>query len=303
MSNLFFNPYKQFTGLFIPDWLLNLDCSMSSKFIYGTMAYYAGDKGIYNHGHDTIANKIGASEKTVRRGLQELIELHLIFRQQVGLNQNNRYYFIYRPQIMGINVTTDFGLDKLSDQERTHLIEAVKLSGQEWSELSGPSYSKEILDTSTTSSTEDLIQINEDPRKVIDHWEQTLSTKSEHSDTKRMQYIIKAVHDIGVEKLKKAISNRSKTEFYINNPKPRLRTKPYNLLGWPETIENALGRNRKVQNNQNLPKRGTANHPESTPSNISNFQFELSKSDPEQISKFLSTPHPLNKKLLKFYES
>src|SRR5690625_7620351 len=109
MTNLFFNPYKQFTGLFIPDWLLILDCSMSSKFIYGTMAYYAGDKGIYNHGHDTIANKIGASEKTVRRGLQELIELHLIFRQQVGLNQNNRYYFIYRPQIMGINVTTDFG--------------------------------------------------------------------------------------------------------------------------------------------------------------------------------------------------
>src|SRR5690625_6591580 len=149
MSNLFFNPYKQFTGLFIPDWLLNLDCSMSSKFIYSTLVYYAGDKGIYNHGHDTIANKIGASEKTVRRGLQELIELHLIFRQKVGLNQNNRYYFIYRPQIMGINIHTDFGLDKLFAHERTHLIDAVKLFCQYCSELSGPHYRHETIDSNT----------------------------------------------------------------------------------------------------------------------------------------------------------
>ena len=131
-----FNPYKQFTGSFIPSWLLErAEISPGAKLIYARLALHAGEEGDRAFpGIVTLAQEIGlpwteakelsdgsiraADSRSVRAYLKELVEKGLIECVQRGFNKPNRYYFLRHDWMEdGLNQ----GSAKFADPDRQDL--------------------------------------------------------------------------------------------------------------------------------------------------------------------------------------
>jgi hypothetical protein len=95
-----FNPYRQFTGIFIPEGLCRrTDIRPTSKLIYGRLARFAGADGWCYPSVETLAAEVGIELRQARRGLQELETAGLIVRDfQPG--QTTRYRFTGRDQLV-----------------------------------------------------------------------------------------------------------------------------------------------------------------------------------------------------------
>lgn len=97
---VYFNPYKQFTGIWIPDWLLQSDiCSIQAKITYAVLCKHSGENGHCYPSQQLIANQTGVSDRQVRNYIQELKECGLIEVVRSGLKKTNRYYFLEHPII------------------------------------------------------------------------------------------------------------------------------------------------------------------------------------------------------------
>lgn len=96
--NKYINPFNLFVGAFIPNWLLARDeVSAGAKLCYARLAQFAGKDGECYPSQITLATEIGAGERQIRRYINELEEQRLIDSVQVGLNQTNRYRFLWHP--------------------------------------------------------------------------------------------------------------------------------------------------------------------------------------------------------------
>lgn len=74
-----FNPYKLFTGAFIPEWLMSLkNLSASDKLVWAYLAKCAGQKGFCWPEQKKIAERCGMSERTVVTSIGKLSELNFI---------------------------------------------------------------------------------------------------------------------------------------------------------------------------------------------------------------------------------
>jgi len=92
----YINPYNLFVGSFIPNWLLKrVEVSQGAKLCYARLSQFAGKDGDCFPSQPTLAVEIGAGERQIRRYISELEELKLIESVQVGLNQPNRYRFLW----------------------------------------------------------------------------------------------------------------------------------------------------------------------------------------------------------------
>ena len=92
----YINPYNLFVGSFIPNWLLRrTEISPGAKLCYARLSQFAGRDGECFPAQVTLAAEIGAGERQLRRYLSELEEWGLIEIVQVGLNQPNRYRFLW----------------------------------------------------------------------------------------------------------------------------------------------------------------------------------------------------------------
>jgi hypothetical protein len=90
-----YNPYRQYTGSFIPNWLLErTEVSSHAKLVFARLAQYAGKGGESFPHQKTLAGEIGLNDKTMRRGLSELIEAKVIESQQNGMGKPNSYFFL-----------------------------------------------------------------------------------------------------------------------------------------------------------------------------------------------------------------
>lgn len=70
-----FNPYRTFTGIFIPDGLCrSRDVPNGSKIVYGRLARYAGESGEAFPSVRTMADEIGMSERQCWRYLAKLVQ-------------------------------------------------------------------------------------------------------------------------------------------------------------------------------------------------------------------------------------
>lgn len=111
MTSRRINPFKLFTGSFIPNWLLKRkEISPGAKLVYARLCQYAGADGFCYPGQKSIAVEVGlASEEEVkehkefqcrqgrqiRRFLKELEANRLIEVERVGKKCSNRYYFLW----------------------------------------------------------------------------------------------------------------------------------------------------------------------------------------------------------------
>ena len=94
MSELF-NPYKQFLGFVVPNWLARrTKISHGAKLCYGRLVQYNGRDGRCNPRESVLASELGVSERQCRRLLAQLQRCGLIAIRQRGLRLSNSYSFL-----------------------------------------------------------------------------------------------------------------------------------------------------------------------------------------------------------------
>ena len=96
-----FNPYKEFTGIWTPNWLMERkEISAKAKLVYGRLCQYAGPNGKCYPRRETIARVCGLSIRKVDRAIKELKKEKLIAVERQGFNKPNSYYFLIHPWII-----------------------------------------------------------------------------------------------------------------------------------------------------------------------------------------------------------
>jgi hypothetical protein len=97
----FFNPYKLFYGILIPNCISRLTTITSSaKMIWGRLAQYASENGKCYPKQETLANELGLSLSTILRGLKELEDNKFIVivipkGKDRLLHRNHQYGFLW----------------------------------------------------------------------------------------------------------------------------------------------------------------------------------------------------------------
>ncbi len=160
----YINPYNLFVGSFIPNWLLRRsEISPGAKLCYARLAQFAGKDGDCFPSQGTLASKIGAGERQIRRYITELEEQGLIDSVQIGLNQPNQYRFLWHPwmeQEKAVIKEPSGKSGKGKDRaDRTHMTtpDRTDPSRQERS----PTSAKENHLRNSKTTTEDVV-VNED---------------------------------------------------------------------------------------------------------------------------------------------
>jgi hypothetical protein len=102
-----FNPYKMFTGIFIPEPLVRRpDVSLGAKVCYGRLYRYGGQNGNCYPAVPTLAAEIGLGKRQVQIYLSELEALKLIRRvPQTG--KPNRVEFLWHSIFVDSTPMTD----------------------------------------------------------------------------------------------------------------------------------------------------------------------------------------------------
>jgi len=91
-----FNPYRMFTGAFIPNWLLRRDeLSLGAKVVYARLAQFAGDDGRAYPTVERLSAEVGTSARQVQRYLAELVANKLIERHgNYAEGKGDDFYFL-----------------------------------------------------------------------------------------------------------------------------------------------------------------------------------------------------------------
>ena len=96
-----FNPYKIFTGSFIPNILMKYrGLSGGAKLVWARLAQFSGEKGVCFPAIDTIADEVGIEKRQCIRYLSELEKFNFIeIIRPEGENKlkhlTNKYYFLW----------------------------------------------------------------------------------------------------------------------------------------------------------------------------------------------------------------
>lgn len=90
-----FNPFRQFSGAFIAEWLLRrTEVSNGAKICYARLVQFAGRNGCAWPGQQELAACIGVTDRTARDYVKELERHGLIDTEQRGLQRSNVYFFL-----------------------------------------------------------------------------------------------------------------------------------------------------------------------------------------------------------------
>jgi len=147
-----FNPYRMFTGLFIPEGLARASCvSAGAKMAWGRLARYAGEDGLCFPTVKTLGGEIGVGERQAQKYLAELEKACLIRRVERFANRaqtSNTFEFLWHEIFeRGVNDRSGEGVNddsprgvndrspKESQTKESHLEESqpsrLRLSGHE----------------------------------------------------------------------------------------------------------------------------------------------------------------------------
>ena len=89
------NPYRLWTGAYIPNWLLSQsEVSHGAKIIYARLSQYTEQTGYAQPTREVLAAEVGTSLRQLDRYLSELVRHKLIEIEQVGKKKPNKYWFL-----------------------------------------------------------------------------------------------------------------------------------------------------------------------------------------------------------------
>jgi Helix-turn-helix domain len=102
------NPYRLFTGSFLPTWLLERrELSPGAKLVYARLARYAGKRGVAYPRQLTLAREVGLGVRQVKRHIAELRRCELVAVALSGRGKPARYYFLGHLWITGGEVARE----------------------------------------------------------------------------------------------------------------------------------------------------------------------------------------------------
>lgn len=116
-----FNPFKLFTGIFVPEGLVKLNTlSPGAKVTYGRLCRYAGQNGNCFPSVGTLASETGVGERQAQRYLAELERHRLIERinrfDEKG-QTSNAFHFLWHPAFeSGVTDTSPGGVTDTSPE-------------------------------------------------------------------------------------------------------------------------------------------------------------------------------------------
>ncbi|MDD5543878.1 MAG: helix-turn-helix domain-containing protein [Acidobacteriia bacterium] len=91
------NPWGNFTGSWIPNWLLERsEINSTAKLLYSRLCQYTGREK--NHcwpSRKTLAEALGISVQRVDRAIKNLKDHGLIECKQDGIKETSKYYFLF----------------------------------------------------------------------------------------------------------------------------------------------------------------------------------------------------------------
>jgi hypothetical protein len=101
-----FNPYKLFTGIFIPEAIARYrGISLGAKLVYGRLCRYAGKDGDAYPSIGALGKEVGLSETQARAYVKELTNEKFIEREvrenAKGCRTSDRYFFLWHQAIQG----------------------------------------------------------------------------------------------------------------------------------------------------------------------------------------------------------
>jgi DNA-binding transcriptional regulator YhcF (GntR family) len=139
-----FNPYRMFTGLFIPEVLARSDrISAGAKLAWGRLARYAGENGQCYPSVKTLASEIGVGERQTQKYLVELEKAKLIRRRSCFADRaqtSNTFEFLWHEMFQegvndssgeGVNYSSPRGVNDHSPKE-SHIEENHTEESQEY---------------------------------------------------------------------------------------------------------------------------------------------------------------------------
>ncbi len=182
----YFNPYKKFTGVFIPDWLLQSECcSLNAKLVYALLCKYAGENGSCYPKQSTLAEKLKTSRRSIVNYINELVECELIERNRTI--QNNTYLFLVHPDM------------QMQSEESAH----TKVNGASHTKVNGASHT--YKESHNKESHNNYVQF-------VDLWNDVNDCNLRITDKKRGQ-IRARLRTYSEDELKTSIRNRSKDDW------------------------------------------------------------------------------------------
>ena len=96
-----FNPFRLFTGIFIPEAMVRCpDLSPSAKLAYGRLVRYAGEDGRCFPAVNTLAREIGLKERRARCCLAELESAGFI-RRDIQPGRTTAFVFLWHQVFAG----------------------------------------------------------------------------------------------------------------------------------------------------------------------------------------------------------
>lgn len=131
----YINPYKQFNGIFIPDWLLEREeILIGSKICYARLTRYAGKNGYCYPKIDTLAKEIGVSVVQCKRYIKELKDHKLIAVKRRGFGNSNVYYFCHHDWMIPQEVSSEIPQEvssKIPLYKESHFNESQDINNNE----------------------------------------------------------------------------------------------------------------------------------------------------------------------------
>lgn len=107
-----FNPYRLFTGIFIPDAVVQMAISWGAKVSYGQLAKFAGRRGYAFPKQSTFAASLRLGERQARGYLLELEAAQLITIEKGGPGAASRYFFLWHPDFEQVINSRDGDSDR-----------------------------------------------------------------------------------------------------------------------------------------------------------------------------------------------
>ncbi len=98
----FFNPWKQFTGCWLPNWLLEREeLDLGPKVCYARLAQFAGRNGVAVIKQDVLARKLATDDRSVSRWLGKLRKAGLVHITRRGPYRPAEYRFLRHQWMLG----------------------------------------------------------------------------------------------------------------------------------------------------------------------------------------------------------
>ncbi|MEX2410053.1 MAG: replication protein [Candidatus Paceibacterota bacterium] len=126
-----------------------------------------------------------------------------------------------------------------SDHGSISVPEQVGISNQKGVGLTN--HQKKTLKQNKINTTSTNFDLTEDFIEICNYWKYIFHTDIDQTDEELIFHVEEGLKKFSLKELKKAIFNRSKSDFY-KNEKPYLRSKPISFFKYPETIYNDLNR-------------------------------------------------------------